>query len=447
MSGSGGVPSARRAAYNSLLRCEGQGRYLSLELDSTLSAHPLPAAERALYTTLLYGVTERLTTLDYLIDRYSRRPSAKLDREVVWAVRLGLYQLLYLDRIPPSAACDESVELVKRHAKSAAPFVNALLRRAAREKAAGALPFPPDDGSDLSLGVKFGFPPALVAAWRRMYGKEDALRILRGMSTPPPLTLHANTLRVSRDELIGRFRAGGRDAVAAEGVPAGVVLTGNAAVSGLDELAQGLCFVQDAASQTAVAALGAKPGETVLDLCAAPGGKSFAAALAMENRGRILSRDLHENKLGLLRDGAARLGISIITASVRDATIPDPDLADICDRVICDAPCSGTGVCAKKPELRHRAPSPELPALQYSVLSSAAAALREGGTLLYSTCTLNRDENEAVARRFASEHPDFAPLDGDGVTLFPVSADDDPARARDGFFYARFVRNGGRPPR
>ena len=242
-----------------------------------------------------------------------------------------------------------------------------------------------------------------------------------------------NTLKISREELSARLAESGCDISLSETAPRAIHIKNGFSGAAADFVKDGLCFVQDAASQNAVSALAPEPGELLIDVCACPGGKSFYAALCMENTGVIHSRDLHENKLPLIRSGAEKLGISIISASAANATDTDPSLVGRADRVICDVPCSGLGVIAKKPDLRYKTPeeSARLPRVQSAILSASSAYLKKGGRLLYSTCTLNKNENESVAESFLGAHRDFKLIEQ--KTVFP---DID----IDGFFYAIIER-------
>ena len=247
------------------------------------------------------------------------------------------------------------------------------------------------------------------------------------MNEVPPLTLRVNTLRTSREELLTELRAAGIEGMLTE-APYGIRLCSATPIGAIAALREGRAYVQDEASQRCVEALGAKAGETVYDLCACPGGKSFGIALSMENRGRVQSYDLRGSKLSLIDEGATRLGITCITAAEKDSSLTDPALFEGADRVLCDVPCSGLGVIAKKPDLRHKDPSQidALPAIQYRILANGARYLRAGGTLVYSTCTLNRAENEGVVERFLAEHQNFSVQTM--TTLFPHES------GTDGFF-------------
>ncbi len=430
----------REAAFLSLTRCESGGKYSNLEVDSAIKKYGFTGADRAFFTALVYGVIEKQITLDYLLGRLSSKRWDKIEPKVRTILRLGAYQILFLDRIPDSAACNESVELAKFHThKGTSGFVNGILRNLARRK--DALPYP-EKGSDEYLSVRYACPLWLCRFWREQYGESVCEALLEAVNRNPRITLRVNTLRITREELMARLHALGIACEPTPLSPYGILLDEFTPVSEITPLAEGLCFVQDEASQLCAMALGAKAGERILDTCSCPGGKSFGIAMAMENQGSLLSMDLHESKLSLVESGAARLGIACLRTSVQNGTKPREDLIASADRVLCDVPCSGLGVIAKKPDLRHKSPEDigRLPAIQYAILTNGASYVKTGGTLLYSTCTLNKRENEEVVARFLAEHTEFAPssegmpFGRSAVTFFPHE------HGTDGFFLAKFVK-------
>ena len=415
--------TARQAAFESLIAVERDGRYSNLEVDSRLRKSGLTDADRALYTRLVYGVTEKRITLDYCISQFSKTPIVELDADVKTALRLGVYQLRFMDRIPEHAAVGETVELVQRSKKG---YVNAVLRSFIR--AGKPLCLPDAEDREAYLSVKYSVPEALVRHFESSYGEDEIDALLDAMNREPKVGLRVNTLKISVSDALDLL--GGTLSPFADGI----IL-----VDGLDERAKagienGLCFVQDEASRAASELLGAQPGETVVDTCACPGGKSFSAAIDMRNDGRIYSFDLHRNKLSLIEKGAARLGVTIIETGERDAREPDKSLIGKADRVLCDAPCSGLGVIAKKPDIRYKDLDEikRLPEIQYAVLCGAAEYVKKGGVLVYSTCTLNPEENENVVRRFISEHGEY--IMESEKTFFPHND------GCDGFFAAKMIR-------
>ena len=422
--------SAREAALISLLRCEAQGKYSNLELSSAIKKHGLDGAEKALFTRLVYGVIERKITLDHVIGKFSDIPTDKIDADAAMILRIGLYQFYYLDRIPESAIVNEAVESAKKRKKSAAGFVNAILRSAVR--AGKKIPLPPETEKEY-LSVRYSLPDGLIRMFSEQYGREGCMEILEGIDRVPYTALAVNTLKISREELAGMLTDAGCAAQIPLSPPNALYLVNGLPRTAEEAIAQGLCFVQDVSSQRAVEALSPAPGETLVDVCACPGGKSFYAAILMRNGGRIVSRDLHANKLSLVRNGAVRLGFSMIETEAADASVPDPSYTGIADKVICDVPCSGLGVIAKKPDIRFKDIDgfARLTETQYAIITASSGYLKVGGRLLYSTCTLNKNENESVVQRFLSEHDGFRAVET--RTSFPCIYND-------GFFHAVIER-------
>ena len=400
---------ARSAAYESLLRCECGAKYSNLEIDSAIGRYKLEGAEKRLYTTLVYGVTESKLTLEYIISRLAMRPAESLDREVRTVLCLGLYQLMRLDRIPERAAVNESVELAKHVCPRAASFVNALLRAYLRVGKNTLLPDPADRLKYLS--VKYSVAEEIISIFDNSLSSPDETeRLLGAFNVLPKPTLRVNTLKLSRDELCERLSDSDIEVSKSELSGFAVKLEESVISDKIRELiSDGYVYIQDEASQLAVISAAPKPGEYVLDVCACPGGKSFSAAIMMNNQGRVSSFDIHKSKLSLIDSGAKRLGITIIDTAERDARVYDETLSESADLVICDVPCSGLGVIAKKPELRYKSAADiaRLPEIQYEILSNCARYVKPGGRLLYSTCTINRDENGGVTERFLSLHREF----------------------------------------
>ena len=460
--------SPRSLALNTLLAVE-RGQYGNIAVDTALRRYPMSDPDRHLYTALVYGVTERKTTLEYLLSKFSSRPMDELDGTVRVALCMGLYQLIYLDRVPDHAALDETVSLVPRKVSG---FVNAILRSYLRFEA--SLPRLPDDSRapreskltspaawterfpDLShpmqaLSVCCGVPLSLCETFVDALGYDRAASALAAFGDKPPITVRVNTEKTTPEALTAELTAAGLTVLPAHYADTALRVP-DGAITATDAFGRGDFFVQDEASQLCVAALDAKPGDVVVDTCACPGSKSFGIALTMQNQGEVHSFDLHKSKLSLIESGAERLGLTVVTAADRDARRPDPDLLGKCDRVLCDVPCSGLGVIAKKPEIRHKdlTESARLPAIQAAILEASAGYLKPGGVLVYSTCTILPAENQDVVKTFLSAHPEFEPLDftfpaknasvtdivsEEGmVTLLPDR------NSTDGFFIARLRR-------
>ncbi len=418
------MANVRAVALKILNKCGSAEQYSNIALDTALRREGIAEIDRGLLTALVYGTIERQLTLDYQIDALASR-AGKIDPETRNLLRLGLYQLAYLDRVPDHAAVNETVELAPRRTKG---FVNAVLRAFLR---AGKVVSYPDRKRDLIayLSVRYSFLPALCAVFVDRFGEARAEGLLAAFDRQPPLTLRVNTLCRSREEYLRLLSDAGFDAEPTPEANTGICLSA-ASVGALPDFENGAFFVQDEASQLCVEALDAHAGMTVIDACACPGSKSFGAAIDMQNEGRVIACDLHKNKLSLVESGASRLGLSIIETVARDARDLNEEWLGIADRVLCDVPCSGFGVFAKKPELRYKDPakSAALPDIQLSILNTASLYVRSGGLLVYSTCTLLPEENGENVARFLSSHPEFSLLRE--RTLYP---DTD---ATDGFYFA-----------
>lgn len=418
----------RRVALDILLRVEKDKGYSNLLLDSKIKSGNLSRHDAAFLTNLVYGVLENQICLDFFISHFAKRSAAKIQPKILNILRLGAYQIIFLDKVPAPAAVGESVELAKGCGESfASGFINAVLREIARSS--DSLPYP-DKEKDLKryLHVRYSCPQWLLSKWIAEYGKENAQGILMGLEARPKAVLRVNTLKITADELIEKLAADGitvkvldypKNALEADRLPD---LRHN------DAFQNGFFTVQNTASQLCCAAAGAKSGDSVIDICSAPGGKSFTLAFIMKNVGIIRSLELYENRLELINEGARRLGIDIIKTAQNDASKHNPELG-IADLVLCDVPCSGLGVIGRKPEIRYKDPASfdELPELQYSILCEGASHVKSGGTLVYSTCTLSRAENDSVAQRFLNEHADYLSVRPD--VLLPFISEKEEARA------------------
>jgi 16S rRNA (cytosine967-C5)-methyltransferase len=419
----------RLAAFEILLRIEKERSYADILIDRELSTGELMGPDRGLLTELVYGVLRRRGTLDHIINQFSRQKVDKLERVVLILLRLGLYQALFLDRIPVSAAVNETVKLAKVLAPRAAGFINAVLRTADRKRDEILYPDPQGDPV-ASLAARHSHPAWIIGRWIEQLGPEEAESLARAMSEAPPLTIRCNTLKITRDALIARLSAEAGSAVITCFSPDGLNIAARTPLAGMPDFREGLFTIQDESSQLAAILLAPLPGERVLDLCAAPGGKTTHLAQLMENRGEILACDTAVRKLALIEENSRRLGITIITTFHLDATRPLPEAGqeplatDRFDRVLVDAPCSGLGVLRRNPEgkwWKTPADIAELAPRQKAILLNGAALLKEGGTLLYATCSTTPEENEGVIADFLSKRPDFMLEDLRG--LFPAYAE------------------------
>lgn len=416
----------RLLALKALVSIERGKKYTNIEVDSQIEKNNLSKQNSAFFTSLVYGTVERKLTYDYIISLYSDRKPDKIDIEVLFILRMGIYQILYTDKIPDHSAVDESVRLCRAIKKSSATgFVNAILRKVCRNK--NSIPFPDRGGDFVSyLSIFFSVERHICERFISSYGRQKAESILFSYERPSPVTLRVNTLKTTPEELLTSLP----DAVIPEKTEYALAIQSLP----LDCIKKGLAFVQDLSSQKCVSLLDPRPGEAILDACACPGGKSFAMAMLMHNNGVIISADLHKNKLSLIEKGAELLGIDIISVREMNASVFHADFENKFERVLCDVPCSGLGVIGKKPDLRYKSESDisKLPEIQYGILKNCSSYVKEGGRLMYSTCTLNRDENERVVERFLCEVNSFE-LEKE-ETLFPDEGD------YDGFFLALMKR-------
>ncbi len=444
-----GQMDARRAAVMALLRIQEQGGYSNIILEELLESQMVPISERGMTSRLVYGVTERRLTIDYLLNRLSTTPVKQMKPAVREILRVGVYQLLFSDGVPAFAAINESVSLTRAFGCSRlSGFVNGVLRGVQRE-APQLLNELPD--TDKGLEIRYSCPRAHIRAWRQAYGDECMRGMLESINDAPPTYIRVNTCRTTTDTLATMLLQNGVTCDEVEGLPNALRVTSGQALRRLPDDIKTHFYFQDAASQWCCYALDAQPNERIADVCAAPGGKSLTVAQIMKNRGEIVSSDLYEQKCATIRRRADEYGLTCITTVQRDATLsPADEQIGQFDRVICDAPCSGMGVIRRKPEIRYKdsADFAELPTLQLTILSQAAKLVRDGGVLQYSTCTLRPEENEQVAQAFLAQNPEFSPkrlpLDecfaksgvpvSHQITLFPH------VHGTDGFFIAAFVK-------
>lgn len=429
--------SARKLAVQLLDRMEQEQSYSNLLLDAALSQSALEERDKRLCASLYYGVIERRITLDTVIAHYSRQPLHKLDRTVRNILRLGVYQLLYCDQIPSRAAVNESVKLVKACRKtSASGFVNAVLRGFLRD--ACVIPYPEDKKA--AMAVEYAVPEWLLEQLLETYGEEKTRTFLSDALKPAPRYIRCNPIACTCTELEEALG----DQIEST-MLSGAYRLHAGDIRRLPEFEKGWFYVQDLASQICALALGAKSDETILDLCAAPGGKTCTIAAGMAQSGRVYAFDLAPHRVKLIEENVRRLKLKNVTAVQGDATQFCPEYADA-DRVLCDVPCSGMGVLRHKPEVKekHLEELKRLPDLQLQILENGAQYVKSGGILQYSTCTVLPAENEAVVQRFLKRHPEFAPEPvmpelGEAfapamVTLLPELC------GSDGFFVAKFRR-------
>ena len=431
--------TVRELTLSLLTDYELNGKYVNLSLSSHL-ADKLSGEDRRFLTVLLYTVVERKITYDYYVGAISGRSLEKIDPTTLNILRIGLCQIVHIDSVPDHAAVNETVALARNPGEKS--FVNGVLRQAVRLKNEDKLPLPSREKKiSRFLSVKYSFPLWVVKHFISLLGEEDTERLLDRFNTARYTDLTVNLTKTDKAALESLLREGGFETVKGIDTPLSVRIPASVDPRRLPGFSDGLFFVQDVACAVSAEALEVRQGDRVVDVCACPGGKSFAAAILSHN-GEVTSFDIHDSKLPLIKEGAHRLGLTNISVSECDATKPREELFRSFDRVICDVPCSGLGVLAKKPDIRHKdnQSMQNLPDLQYDILSASSKYLKDNGILVYSTCTINPEENERVLERFLASHSDFAAVDftvgqieskGGMLTLLPH------VHHCDGFFIAK----------
>ena len=441
------MTNSRKIVFEALIKIE-EGGYSNIVISNALDKNELSDRDRAFSSALFYGVLERAITLDKIISEFSTQKASKLSVYVKTALRMGIYQLVFMDKIPDSAAVNESVNLVKRtKASRYSGFVNGVLRNISRTDKEKLLDFSFVQQTDKRLSFEYSVPDWMAGLFIKNYGEDFTRDMLCAFNGRNSTVLRVNTLKIQPEDFVSELKKSGINAEISDICKTAVIVDGSGAVDKIYGYNEGLFHVQDTASQLCCEALGVKPGMRLLDICAAPGGKSFTLAENLKNDGEILSLDLHESKLPLITGGARRLGITCIKTFRNDATVFNGELG-LFDAVLCDAPCSGLGIIAKKPEIRYKnvAILDFLSDMQYVILCNASRYVKRGGRLVYSTCTLNPEENERTAERFLSENPEFEAVGilpnvkrvfekaDNMLTLFPNIHD------TDGFFISAFER-------
>lgn len=398
------ISPSRVSAYKVLNEVFLTGAFSNISLTKHLRAINIEA-DRRLCTNIVHGVIKKFNKLEYILSKFSKMPVNELDERVKISIYIGLYQIVYLDKIPEYALVNDSVNLVKMFVgKKASGFVNGILRNALRKKyELKEITF--SDYYDI-MNYEYGFKRALVEKLLLSYSKEELLSYAEFSMLPPSLSLRVNNLKTTRDELIERFNIKGFE-TRKTFVPEGIEITSSLNVTLTEEYRKGLFSIQDSAGMLVSYALDAKEGMSVLDMCSAPGGKSMHTAEKMNNKGSIISCDIYKKKLEIMDFRAKQLGINIIKVRKQDGTKFCEDYVDRFDRIICDVPCSGLGVIRRKPEILKYYSNEkidELKNIQYSILSNAVKYLKKDGILVYSTCTINKEENEDILNKVLSEN-------------------------------------------
>ncbi len=435
---------ARQIAYEILLRIQKENAYSNLVLDSALETAGLEARDNSLVSALVYGTLERIITIDYNLSLYLNSSICKLKPEVLTVLRIGTCQILFMDKIPVSAAVNESIKIIKlTRCSFASGLVNAILRKIAEF----GLVLPKHNNNDIEyFSVKYSCPQWIVSLWINSYGIDNTIGIMEYYLNKAPLIVRINTMKTTSLELIKLLESEGISSKICNEVENALILERAGFIENLSSFKNGLFHLQDTSSQICCKVLEVKHDDVVFDLCSAPGGKAFTIAEIMDGTGRVYAFDIYDARLELIRIGALRLNLSNVFTEIGDACIYN-DKIGLADKVLCDVPCSGLGIIRRKPEIRYKSEEniDKLPELQYFILCNASRYVKIGGILAYSTCTLNPKENEDVCDYFIRNHPNYysenisnkiinGMSNGKYLTLMPHMSNSD------GFFIALFKR-------
>lgn len=428
----------RGIALDILLEVLENQQYSHLVIRDVLDKYQyLEKRERAFLTRLAEGTIERKIELDYVINQFSRTPVEKQKPVIRNILRMGVYQLLHMDSVPDSAVCNEAVKLAKKRGFSQlSGFVNGVLRNIARGREQIVWP---DESRDLLANweVTYSMPRWILEQWEHSYGRERTKQILDALGEQNPLTVRTNLNQISTEELMARLEGEGVTVKRDPRLPYALELSGFDFINGLEAFRAGDFYIQDISSMMVAHVADPKPGDYIMDVCAAPGGKSTHLAELLRGTGMVEARDLTDYKVGLVEENIARHGLTNMKVVRWDATVPDEASAEKADILICDLPCSGLGVMGKKTDIRYRMTPEkqrELVQLQRDILRTVCGYVKPGGTLVYSTCTIHTGENEENVEWFLREHPEFTLVSRE--QMFPGDW------GSDGFFIAKMTRNG-----
>lgn len=410
------INNSRQTAFEALYKIFYDSAYSNLAVDYALSD---VKESKAFITRLVYGVTERKLTLDYLIEQYCQKPKPK----VLTILRIGVYQLYFMDKVPSGAAIDESVKLAKANGLDFySKLINAVLHKIDSNRI--------NIENIENLSIRYSVPEHLINMWTKAYGSEAVNAFLPYLNEKPPVFAVPNTVFVDSEELQFELSC---ENIESEIIDDIVMITSNIDISASKAYKNGLYHIQDLSCYNAVKALCVKENETVIDFCSAPGGKAFTCAEMMNNKGQIIACDIYDSRVKLIKQGAERLELSSVSTLINDASVFNENLP-MADKIICDVVCSGFGIIRRKPEIRYKDLDSikALPEIQYKILETSAGYLKKSGRLMYSTCTLNKRENEKVIERFISNYNEYKIVEM--KTLFPC------ANGGDGFFYSIIER-------
>lgn len=405
------MKTQRQIVYDTLLSVCYDKAYSNLSIDNNIKNNDLDIVGFAFISALFYGVLERKITLDYIISQYISKDIKKIDKQILVILEMAVYQMVFMDKIPDNSAVDEAVKLVPYARKtSAKTFVNGVLRNFIRAGKKFDYPDIKDD-KIYYYSIFYSCPKWLIELLISQYDEDYATKFLENSLRKNQITIRVNSLKTTPKKLIGYLEKYNVTAIEHPSIENCMYVKHMGSIDKLAQYKQGLFYVQDISSQLCVKALNTKAGEHIIDICSAPGSKTFTIAQIMQNEGRIDSFDIHDHKIKILKESAKRLGISIVDARIQDGCVFNGTIA-LADKVLCDVPCSGIGIISKKPEIKYK-PEEEIKNLyeiQANILNNASKYLKVGGILVYSTCTLNKKENEDIILEFLKQNKDFKPL-------------------------------------
>jgi 16S rRNA (cytosine967-C5)-methyltransferase len=402
------IDQARDAAVRTVYRVLREGAYSNIAVREELDKDGLGRLDKAFITEIVNGTLRNLTRIDWIMSRFIK--TKKIEPWIEDIIRCGIYQIIFLDRVPDSAVCNESAELARsRGHEGAVKFVNGVLRNISRNKQ--KLEYPDKNKNAVKyLSVFYSHPEWIVKKWIKDYGMKFTEELLRANNEKPPFTIRCNRLKTSKEELTAILAGEGIECADGIYAPEAIHIKGTSSIEERESFNNGYYQVQDESSMLVAHVVDPKPGDMVIDMCSAPGGKTTHMAELMENKGEIVARDIHRHKLRLVEENCSRLGVSIVRTELHDAMTLDGDSFEKFDRVLLDAPCSGLGVMRRKPDLRWKKDPEdfkELAGLQRMMLELASGYVKPGGKLIYSTCTLNKTENAEVIKDFLSYNQQF----------------------------------------
>lgn len=420
--------NTRELALDMLLAIDRDGQYSHLVLRDVLDKYQyLSKQERAFLTRLTEGTVERMLTLDYVIDQFSKTKVKKMKPLIRELMRLSVYQIMYMDGVPDAAVCNEAVKLARKRGFSGlSGFVNGVLRSVARGW---------KDVAFQNESVRYSVPEWIIDGWNADYGRDVTEKMLEAFMQPAKITVRTNTQKCTPEELKDRLSQEGVTVEAIEGISYAFALSGFDYLAGLGSFQDGWFYVQDISSMTVAHAADPKKGDYIIDVCAAPGGKSSHLAELLDGSGMVEARDLTEYKVGLIEENILRHDLHNMKAVQQDATLFDEASVEKADILICDLPCSGLGVIGRKSDIRYKMTAEkahDLAALQQEMLDTVWKYVKRGGKLIYSTCTIHKEENEDNVAAFLQKHPQFTLVEQ--RQIFPMEGSD-------GFFVAKMIRS------